>query len=132
MNRRKINTVTITLFVICAIAAIVCAWMDHDRILSGDSRTYPYALGCVALTFVIGIVRFALLLKARKTEKAEYVPIRSVKLENGTEVNNGVEQELVEKAVLIHTDNVDDDKVIVRVFKDQVPVVDYAGKVNKN
>lgn len=128
--RKKINVVTIILFVLCCLAAVYCGWIDDDKI-GTDSRTWYYCFALLGLAFVIGIVRFALLLKAKKTEEANYIPIRSVKLANGVEVDDdGNEHEISDTAVLIHTDTVANDKVVIRLFKHPVPVVDSASKVN--
>lgn len=128
--RKKINVVTTILFILCCVAAVYCGWIDDDKI-GTDSRTWYYCVALLCLALVIGIVRFALLLKVRKVEKDCYIPIRSVKLADGVEVDDdGNEHDISDTAVLIHTDTVASDKVVIRLFKNPVPVVDSASKVN--
>ena len=129
--RKRVNFVTITLFVLCSLAAIYFGWIDDEARLNGTFRTWPICFGLLALAFLIGIIRFALLAKAYKEEKENYVPVRSVTFEDAVVVENGVEKEDADKVVLVHVDEVEKDKVVVRVFKDGVTVSDCAGKVNK-
>ena len=121
--RKKVNTISIILFVVCAIVAVVLGWIDDDKAASGGERTWVLCLTFVAATFVIGIVRFFVLLKVRGNEKAEYVPVRSEE--------NGVETELTDKVPLIYIDNVRDDKVVVSLYKEPVAVPNAASKVNE-
>ena len=129
--RKRVNFITITLFVLCSLAAIYFGWIDDEARLNGTFRTWPICFGLLALAFLIGIIRFALLAKAYKEEKENYVPVRSVTFEDAVVVENGVEKEDADKVVLVHVDEVEKDKVVVRVFKDGVTVSDCAGKVNK-
>ena len=129
--RKRVNFVTITLFVLCSLAAIYFGWIDDEAKLNGTFRTWPICFGLLALAFLIGVIRFALLAKAYKEEKENYVPVRSVTFEDAVVVENGVEKEDADKVVLVHVDEVEKDKVVVRVFKDGVTVSDCAGKVNK-
>ena len=129
--RKWVNFVTITLFVLCSLAAIYFGWIDDEAKLNGTFRTWPICFGLLALAFLIGVIRFALLAKAYKEEKENYVPVRSVTFEDAVVVENGVEKEDADKVVLVHVDEVEKDKVVVRVFKDGVTVSDCAGKVNK-
>jgi len=129
--RGKINRVTVTLYVICAFAAIYLGWVDTtDAASSGSNKTWPFAAILVVLCAVIGLVRFALIYSASKKEKEEFVPVRSVKLEEAVEVENGKEKPVSDKVVLVHVDNVAKDKVVVRIFKEPVSVADCSGKVN--
>ena len=129
--RRKVNAVTITLFVLCSLAAIYFGWIDDEAAANQTFRTWPVCFGFLALAFLIGIIRFALLAKVYKEEKENYVPVRSVTFEDAVVVENGVEKEDEDKVALVHVDDVAEDKVVVRVFKDGVTLSDCAGKVNK-
>lgn len=129
--RRKVNVVTTTLFVLCAFAAVYFGWIDDEAAAAGKTRTWPICLALVAVTLLIGIIRFALLYKAYKEEKEEFIPVRSVTFEDAVVVENGVEKEDDDKVALVHVDTVAEDKVVVRVFKDSVALPDCAGKVNK-
>ena len=129
--RRKVNIVTTTLFIISAVAAVYFGWIDDDAVKNKDDRTWPICLVLLGITFIIGIVRFALLYKAYKDEKEEYIPVRSVTFDEAVEEENGVLSEPNDKVALVHVDSVAKDRVIVRVFKKAVPLSDCAGKVNK-
>ncbi len=129
--RKKVNTISIILFVVCAIVAVVLGWIDDDKAASGGERTWVLCLTFVAATFVIGIVRFFVLLKVRGNEKAEYVPVRSVTIGTTVSEENGVETELTDKVPLIYIDNVRDDKVVVSLYKEPVAVPNAASKVNE-
>ena len=129
--RRKVNIVTTTLFIISAVAAVYFGWIDDDAVKNKDDRTWPICLILLGITFIIGVVRFALLYKAYKDEKEEYVPVRSVTFDEAVEEENGVLSEPKDKVALVHVDSVAKDRVIVRVFKKAVPLSDCAGKVNK-
>ena len=129
--RRKVNVVTTTLFVLCALAAVYFGWIDDEAAAAGKTRTWPICLALVAVTLLIGIIRFALLYKAYKEEKEEFSPVRSVTFEDAVVVENGVEKEDDDKVALVHVDTVAEDKVVVRVFKDSIALPDCAGKVNK-
>lgn len=129
--RRKVNIVTTTLFIISAVAAVYFGWIDDDAVKNKDDRTWPICLVLLGITFIIGIVRFALLYKAYKDEKEEYIPVRSVTFDEAVEEENGVLSEPKDKVALVHVDSVAKDRVIVRVFKKAVPLSDCAGKVNK-
>ena len=59
--RRKVNIVTTTLFIISAVAAVYFGWIDDDAVKNKDDRTWPICLVLLGITFIIGIVRFALL-----------------------------------------------------------------------
>lgn len=129
--RRKVNVVTTTLFVLCALAAVYFGWIDDEAAAAGKTRTWPICLALVVVTFLIGIIRFALLYKAYKEEKEDFIPVRSVTFEDAVVVENGVEKEDEDKVALVHVDTVAEDKVVVRVFKNSITLPDCAGKVNK-
>ena len=121
--RKRVNLITTILFVVAAALAVVFGWIDDDRAAAGANRTWPLCLIMLGVCFVVGCARLALLSKARKDEKDSFVPVRSVEFEP----SEGESPE----AVLVHVDNVAKDKVVVRVFKKHVPLVDCVSEVNK-
>ena len=52
--------------------------------------------------------------------------------ETKSEKIEGADKQLTDKVVLMHVDNVDPDKVVVRLFKEPVSMIDCAGKVNEH
>ena len=96
--RRKVNIVTTTLFIISAVAAVYFGWIDDDAVKNKDDRTWPICLVLLGITFIIGIVRFALLYKAYKDEKEEYIPVRSVTFDETVEEDTPEVGEEVEEA----------------------------------
>ena len=129
--RRKIDIITTTLFFVSAFFAVYFGWIDDDAAKARDDRTWPICLALLGVTFVIGIVRFALLYKAYKDEKENYIAVRSVTFVDTVEEENGKLVEPKDKVTLVHVDTVAKDKVVVRVFKKSVPLTDCAGRVNK-
>lgn len=129
--RKKVNTISIILFVAFSILALAFGWIDDNRMHAGESRTWFYCLLFTALTLVVGVVRFALFAKARKKEMESYIPIRSVTICPSVAKENGVETELADKVPLIYIDNVHKDKVVISLYKHPVALVNCPGKVNE-
>lgn len=129
--RKKINVITIALFAICAILAVYFGWIDDAKAAAGEARTWPISFILVGVAFVIGLIRVVLLTHANKMVVENAAPVRSVTIEDAVEVVDGKVVETTDKVALVHVDKVDASKVIVRVFKKPVSVVDAAGKVNK-
>ena len=121
--RKRVNVITTILFIAAAAAAVIFGWIDDDKAAAGESRTWPICLILLGVCFIIGVARLALMSKARKDEKDAFVPVRSVEFEP----SEGQSPE----AVLVHVDNVAKDKVVIRVFKKHVPLVDCMSEVNK-
>lgn len=129
--RKKINVITIALFAICAILAVYFGWIDDAKAAAGEARTWPISFILVGVALVIGLIRVVLLTHANKMVVENAAPVRSVTIEDAVEVVDGKVVETTDKVALVHVDKVDASKVIVRVFKKPVSVVDAAGKVNK-
>ena len=121
--RKRVNAITTILFILAAAGAVVMGWIDDDRAAAGEARTWPICLILLGVCFIIGVLRLALLAKANKDEKEAYTPVRSVEFEKS-------EGECPE-GVLVHVDNVAKDKVVVKVFKKHVALVDCISEVNK-
>lgn len=121
--RKRVNAITTILFILAACAAVVFGWIDDDRAAAGEARTWPICLILLGVCFIIGVLRLILLIKANKDEREAYTPVRSVEFVP----SEGESPE----AVLVHVDNVAKDKVVVRVFKKHVALIDCIPEVNK-
>ena len=120
ISLRRVNTVSFMVFDMINIETIIITVI-----------IVAICLALLGVTFVIGIVRFALLYKAYKDEKENYIAVRSVTFVDTVEEENGKLVEPKDKVPLVHVDTVAKDKVVVRVFKKSVPLSDCAGRVNK-
>lgn len=129
--RKKINVITITLFIIVSLAAIYFGWIDDARVAAGEARTWPIAFILVGVALIIGIIRAILLTHANKVSLENAAEVRSVSIDEATEVVDGNEIAPSDKVTLVHVDDVEQGKVIIRIFKKQVALVDVTGKVNQ-
>ena len=129
--RKKVNVITIALFAICAVLAVYFGWIDDAKAAAGEARTWPISFILIGAALVIGIIRVILLTYANKRVVENATPVRSVTIEEAVEVVDGKVVESSDKVALVHVDTVDATKVVVRVFKKPVSVVDAASKVNK-
>ena len=124
--RKAINTVTIILYVIFFIAAVVCGYLDTKLDL-------PLWIACVssmAAMLVVGIIRHYLL-KYEKAKAKKDNAVRVVKVQPTKVIGEEVNHSITEKIPLIHVDNVDERKVVVSIYKEKVLATDSVGTITK-
>ena len=123
---KKVNAVTIPLYVLFAAGAITCGVLEH-MILT--VKMWILVIVCLACMFIIGIIRAGLLKKARKNQVADndfrVVNVQPTKVEGEPTTN------VNEPLPLIHVDNVNEKKVVVTLYKEKVLPTDCVGKVVK-
>lgn len=119
--RKKSNILLLIIYIACCVFALYYGW-ERNFLMVG--------IFLLAL-IVLGFIRFAINAKAYKNDVASYIPMRSVKLENSVEVVNGENRNPSEKVALMHIDEVNEKKVIIKLFKDYVPTTDCSAAVNK-
>lgn len=126
--RKRINTVTIIIYIVFLIGAIGFGWYDVKTI-GAPLRGWPISLGCLVAMLLTGIIRSCLLLKDKKnTIEANAVRVVSVKptrVEGEAIFNISATAELP----LIHVDNVDSKLVLVKIYKNKSLLTDSVGKV---
>ena len=62
MNRKSINFVTITLYIVFLVGAILFGYLNHTM----NFPTWIVSLICLGAMFIVGIVRSCLLAKDKK------------------------------------------------------------------
>ena len=126
MNRKKINSVTITLYILFLIGALLFGYLEH---LWLTFKCWIVVIVCLSAMFIVGIVRAALL-KADNKKVIEANAVRVVKV-NPTKVegNNVSNKSITDELPLVHVDSVDPKKVIIKVYKNKVLLSDSIGTV---
>lgn len=126
MNRKKINSVTITLYILFLLGALLFGYLEHIWL---TFKCWIVVIVCLSAMFIVGIVRAALL-KADNKKVIEANAVRVVKV-NPTKVegNNVSNKSITDKLPLVHVDNVDSKEVVIKVYKNKVLLSDSIGTV---
>ena len=126
MNRKKINSVTITLYILFLLGALLFGYLEHIWL---TFKCWIVVIVCLSAMFIVGIVRAALL-KADNKKVIEANTVRVVKV-NPTKVegNNVSNKSITDKLPLVHVDNVDSKEVVIKVYKNKVLLSDSIGTV---
>lgn len=127
MKRKSINLVTITLYIILLVGAVVFAYLEHMV----NFKAWIVCIACLVAMFLVGVIR-AILLKAdnKRTVKANAVRVVSV-METKIEGDRECNAIITEKLPLVHVDSVDEKKVIVSLHKEKSLLSDSISKVVK-
>ena len=125
MNRTKINFITITLKIFFLIGALLFGYLEHMV----SFKAWIVYLVCLILMFIVGIVRAALLKSDKnKTIKSNTIRVVSVK---PTEIKgkNVSTPSITDELPLVHVDNVDSKKVVIKLYKSKVLLTDSIGRI---
>lgn len=125
MNRTKINFITITLYIFFLIGALLFGYLEHMV----SFKAWIVYLVCLILMFIVGIVRAALLKSDKnKTIKSNTIRVVSVK---PTEIigKNVSTPSITDELPLVHVDNVDSKKVVIKLYKNKVLLTDSIGRI---
>ena len=123
--RKKINTITIILYIIFLAAAVACAYFDAKITLP----LWICSLGCLVIMLIIGIIR-VVLLKKDKTNTIKSNATRVVSVQP-TKIDGVANKSITEELPLVHVDDVDEKKIVVSIYKNKSLATDSVGKVVK-
>ena len=118
--KKGLKIVLLIVYIIIAGFAIYYGWV----------RNFLVTAIFLGALFLVGILIFILSVTKRHNDEASYIPVRSVKLEKSKEVVDGQEVEPQSKVALVHVDEAASDKIVIKVFKELVPITDAATEVN--
>lgn len=125
MKRRSINLVTITLYIILALGALVFGYLEHMV----QFKAWIGIMACLALMLILGIVRAALL----KADNKKTIQANTVRVVNVQETQIKGEQDsnvtITDKLPLVHVDSVNEKQVVVSLHKDKSLLSDSISKV---